>query len=192
MSPTLAQAVECLAKFFNPGKRTYPSKEDSDSFEVIEMAEVERESPLTEWPRQEPSKDCVTILPHLWGYQIYIPSKVLKSLKEQRLKERAAFISMQLQSQFDGVLSIALPGGNVVPVDNIRAETYIINCWDKIFTFAGGDGVILRASWLTPLVYDLETWEAEPSKVNEEAQKAEPRIKNPVRATSVDDMVMVG
>ncbi|KAG8689211.1 hypothetical protein FRC08_011047 [Ceratobasidium sp. 394] len=197
VSPTLAQAMEYLKKFFDPGQRTSPSEKDKDSFELVDIAEVERECCLTEWPHQEPSKDRITVLLRLWGYQIYLPSKVLKSLKEQRLKERAAFISMQLQSQFDCILSIALPGSVRWAMGVLRKpaipnlEKYVTNCWDKIFAFSGGNGVILRAFWLSPLVYDLKPWMAESPKL-EEAQKSGPRVKKPIRATSVDDMVVVG
>ncbi|KAG8689363.1 hypothetical protein FRC08_010981, partial [Ceratobasidium sp. 394] len=102
---------------------------------------------------------------------------------------------MQLQSQFDGILSIALPGSVRWAMGVLRKpaipniEKYVTNCWDRIFAFSGENGVILRAFWLSPLLYDLKPWMAESPKL-EETQKAGSRVKKPIRATSVDDMVV--
>ncbi|KAG8695442.1 hypothetical protein FRC09_009143, partial [Ceratobasidium sp. 395] len=188
----LVQATSYLQQLLNPNGSTIPLDIELESFEIIDKAEIERECPLVEWSRQEPEKDRITIQPRGLKYRIYLPSKILRDLKDQRLKERASFISMQIKEHLDFFISIIPPGDtrryleilgrHAIPM----IEQCVLKRWNMIAAMDAESGVVLSASWVAPLFYDIQTW----------TTVTPPDPKNfrdrMVRSNSVEDMVVVG
>ncbi|KAG9090893.1 hypothetical protein FRC07_011990 [Ceratobasidium sp. 392] len=191
-SPSFNRAIEYLRQLFNRDKTP-----ELDSFEIIDKANVERECPLVEWSRQEPEKDRITIQPCRWKYRIYLPSKVLRDLRQQHAEERAAFISVQIKDHLDFFIAIIPPGQTRSCLATLskyaipEIKRYAIRHWDRMVMLDGDNGVVLSACWALPLAYDIQTWTETSPKLNE-GRGTNPRIRARVRSTSVDDMVMVG
>ncbi|KAG8702909.1 hypothetical protein FRC09_004467 [Ceratobasidium sp. 395] len=181
-----------LQQLLNRNGSTIPLDIELESFEIVDKAEIERECPLVEWSRQAPEKDRITIQPRGLKYHIYLPSKVLRDLKNQRFKERASFISMQTKEHLDFFISIIPPGDTRRCLEILgrhaipKIEQCVLKRWNQIAAMDVENGVVLSAFWLVPLFYDIQTWTA--------AMPPDPKNYRDrmVRSNSVEDMVVVG
>ncbi|KAI5118387.1 hypothetical protein M0805_005849 [Coniferiporia weirii] len=149
------------------GKPEKPEEKHEEKREKIED-KVERPKPKEKvvWV---PSKTDLSIQVLWWGYRMYLPPPVLEILNNKSLEaaKRAALITTALTWLFDHLPMTILPM-HLQPAAAVlkclapllgAIGTFISWSWRAIGTFDKGQGVVLSATWLLPVVLIPGTWE---------------------------------
>ncbi|KZS93187.1 hypothetical protein SISNIDRAFT_486105 [Sistotremastrum niveocremeum HHB9708] len=118
----------------------------------------------------EPSSTKISFQATWWGYRIFIPPPILAHLSNKQLeaKKRAALLTNALNWLLDNIPPDVLPLEfrpilfvirGLIPLVGLVAG-FIAWSWSNFQAFDKGNGIILSATWLLPVVLVPGTWES--------------------------------
>lgn len=116
-----------------------------------------------------PSRTNISLQATWWGYRIFLPPPVLKTLNRASLEtaKRAALLTTALKWLLGHIPLSALPPParpaaalltRLVPLLGALG-TFIAWGWGAVRSFDKGNGVVLCATWLMPVALIPGTWE---------------------------------
>ncbi|KAG6851388.1 hypothetical protein H0H93_005786 [Arthromyces matolae] len=122
---------------------------------------------VTEWV---PSTTQISVLTTWWGYRLYLPPPVMRTLDSNQLKatQRAAMITTALTWFLKKVPSMMIPGPMMPTVKFLRRLSPLLSyigvfiawSWGRITACDSGNGVVLSATWLLPVALIPMAWDA--------------------------------
>ncbi|KAK0553045.1 hypothetical protein OC846_002661 [Tilletia horrida] len=117
-----------------------------------------------------PSRTKVSIYATWWGYRLYLPPPVMKSLTEDlgTAESIAKVLSTVLSFIITHIPLSAIPPQLIPLVTVLQAiapltgylATFIAWAWSGISAMDKGDGIVLSATWILPVAIIPKAWDA--------------------------------
>jgi len=151
---------------------------DNDRREKEGQKEHGQAQPNSATPKRDqikvwvPSKTQLSFEFLWWGYRIYLPPPVLAVLNNKRLEtaKRAAIIAAAIQWLLTHIPAHTLPPQLMpftillsrLPSVTSQVAALLAWSWSTVQSFDQGNGIILTATWILPILLLPGTWRAEP------------------------------
>ncbi|EJC98681.1 uncharacterized protein FOMMEDRAFT_161512 [Fomitiporia mediterranea MF3/22] len=180
-----------------------PLQPTSDAEQASKQSDRPRPRERVVWV---PSRTQISVQVLWWGYRIYLPPPVLHVLSNRTIEtaKRAALLTAALTWLLENLPIATLPPVLAPAALLLRALVPLLGMigafiswgWKATITFDKGNGVVLSATWLLPIVLVPGTWEDNevpptPSGIGAESMAAGPprqdtRSSNDLAGVSTD------
>ena len=114
---------------------------------VLEPGLVEAIEIMAKFP--PPRLDAVTVRIHWWGYQVFLPSAMMKRLDDAKASADSVIAFLQVLGD---ILLVIKPFVGILAA-YVQLEYRVIRQQDQ------GQGVVISALWVLPVVYFPRSWD---------------------------------